>query len=320
MRRVINLNLTGLCVGAVPSCDVDRSMKILVIGKEGQVARSLAAAEKPAGITVVALGRPQLDVTEPDTIANAIEAMSPRVVVNAAAYTGVDKAETEPELAGLVNSIGPGNIAEACAERSLPLIHLSTDYVFDGKKGDSYNENDPVAPAGVYGSSKLIGEQRVVDACPQHVILRTAWVYSPYGHNFVKTMLRLAESRAELGVVHDQHGSPTYAPHLADAILAIASHLARDGGGQGHLGVYHAAGTGEATWCELAREVFRRSAEFGGPNATVRAITTEQYPTPAARPANSKLDCIKLERDYRLRLPHWRSGVAACVRNMLAGD
>jgi dTDP-4-dehydrorhamnose reductase len=293
-------------------------MKVLVIGKEGQVARSLVAAEKPEGMTAAAFGRPQVDLTKPDTIAAAIEAASPQVVVNAAAYTGVDKAETESELAGLVNAMGPANVAEACAERSLPLVHLSTDYVFDGTKGSPYSEDDPVAPIGVYGSSKLKGEQRVAEACPQHVILRTAWIHSPYGHNFVKTMLRLAESRTELGVVHDQQGNPTYAPHLAEVILAIAARLVREGGNNSLLGTYHAAGTGEATWCELAREVFRRSAECGGPSATVRAITTEEYPTPAGRPANSRLDCAKLERVYGLRLPDWHDGVATCVRHLVA--
>ena len=295
-------------------------MKVLVIGKEGQVARSLVACKRPEGMAVLALGRPDIDLTEPDTITKAIDAVAPQVVVNAGAYTAVDKAETEPELAGLVNATGSGRLAEVCAERSLPLVHLSTDYVFDGTKNSPYNEDDPVAPIGVYGRSKLEGERLIAKACPRHVILRTAWVFSPYGHNFVKTMLRLAESRTELGIVHDQHGNPTYAPHLAEAILVIAARLAKRHRDGGPWGTYHSVGIGEATWCELAREVFRYSEDLGGPSATVNGITTAEYPTPAARPANSRLDCTKLQRDYGLRLPDWRSGVAACVRKLLAGD
>ncbi len=295
-------------------------MKVLVIGKEGQVARSLAAAERSEGMAVVALGRPDIDLTKPDTIPKAIDAVAPQVVVNAGAYTAVDKAETEPELAGLVNATGAGHLAEVCSERTLPLIHLSTDYVFDGKKNGPYNERDLVAPVGVYGCSKLEGERLVAKACPRHVILRTAWVFSPYGHNFVKTMLRLADSRKELGIVHDQQGNPTYAPHLAEAILAIAARLDESNRDGGPWGIYHSAGTGEATWCEVAREVFRCSENIGGPTATVYGITTAEYPTPAARPANSRLDCTKLQRDFGLQLPDWRNGVAACVCNLLAGD
>ena len=296
-------------------------MKVLVIGREGQVARSLVDCKRPEGMAVVALGRPDIDLTDPDSITKAIDAVSPQVVVNAGAYTAVDKAETEPERAELVNATGAAHVAEACAERSLPLVHVSTDYVFDGTKNSPYEEDDPVAPIGVYGRSKLEGERLIATSCPHHVILRTAWVFSPYGHNFVKTMLRLAESRTELGIVHDQHGNPTYAPHLAQAILAVAAQLAEKVSSvDGPWGTYHAVGTGEATWCELAREVFNCSADLGGPRATVNGISTEEYPTPAARPANSRLDCAKLERDFGLRLPDWRSGVAACVSNLLARD
>jgi dTDP-4-dehydrorhamnose reductase len=295
-------------------------MKVLVIGKEGQVARSLAAAESPEGMAVVALGRPEIDLTEADTITKAIDAVAPQIVVNAGAYTAVDKAETEPELAGLINATGSGHLAAVCSERTLPLIHLSTDYVFDGKKNSPYNERDLVAPVGVYGRSKLEGERLVAKACPCHVILRTAWVFSPYGHNFVKTMLRLASSRKELGIVDDQQGNPTYAPHLAEVILAIAARLAESNRDGGPWGIYHSVGTGEATWCELAREVFRCSENFGGPTATVNGITTAEYPTAAARPANSRLECTKLQRDYGLRLPDWRKGVADCVCKLLAGE
>ena len=242
---------------------------------------------------------------------------APDVVVNAAAYTNVDKAESEPDQAYLVNATGPLNLAQECERRSATLIHLSTDYVFDGGKRGYYTEEDPVAPLGVYGLSKLDGERNVATTCPQHVILRTAWVYSPYGHNFVKTMLRLAESRSELSVVGDQHGSPTYAPHLADAIVSIAEHINTSGRENPAWGIYHAAGAGETTWCEFAREVFNQSIERGGPSSAVKPITTDEYPTPAARPSNSRLDTAKLRRDYGVSLPHWKVGVASCVSDLL---
>jgi dTDP-4-dehydrorhamnose reductase len=204
-------------------------------------------------------------------------------------------------------------MAEACEQRGIPLIHISTDYVFDGSKPAPYVECDPVAPLGAYGLSKLEGEQRVAAACRRHIILRTAWVLSPYSHNFVKTMLRLGLRRAEIGVVDDQIGNPTYAPHLAIAILTIAHiHLVKDGGGL-PWGVYHAAGAGEASWCDVARAVFLQSSRIEGPSPRVRPITTAEYPTPARRPANSRLDCSKLARTFGIRLPDWRVGIAECV-------
>ncbi len=269
---------------------------------------------------VVALGRPNIDLTLPDKIDAAVASVSPDLVINAAAYTAVDQAESEPELAALVNSAGPGWLAEACAKRSLPLIHLSTDYVYDGTKLTPYKEDDPVEPLGIYGRTKLEGEQRVTATNPRHVILRSSWIYSPYGHNFVKTMLRLAESRSELNVVNDQLGSPTYAPHLAEAIVAIVTHLADSNSNDALWGTYHAAGRGEASWFDLAVEVFRCSRELGGPRATTHAITTADYPTPAARPANSRLNCAKLEKTFGITLPNWRLGVADCVRELIVSN
>lgn len=268
------------------------------------------------GLEMIAAGRPQLDLAEPATIAMVIGQVEPDVVVNAAAYTAVDKAEQEPERAQIVNAGGAGHIAAACQRRGIPLIHLSTDYVFDGSKDAAYVETDPVAPLGAYGRSKLEGERRIAAACSHHVILRTSWVVSPYGNNFVKTMLRLAETHPEIGVVNDQTGTPTYAPHLAGAILSIAAHLHQSAGGL--WGIYHAAGTGEATWHDVACEVFAQSAQLGGRVTKVRPITTSAYPTPAARPKNSRLDCGKLDRQFGLRLPDWRLGIAACVRALAA--
>jgi dTDP-4-dehydrorhamnose reductase len=291
-------------------------VRILLIGRDGQLARSLAAATKPDGLELAAIERPEIDLAKPETIAPVFNRLAPDLVINAAAYTAVDRAEAEPELAHAVNAEGPGLVAAACARSGIPLIHISTDYVFDGTKSGPYFENDAVAPLGVYGRSKLEGERRVAGECARHVILRTAWLVSPYGHNFVKTMLRLAASRTDIGVVDDQTGNPTYAPHLAAGILAIAQRYRVRGANAVPWGIYHAAGSGEATWCGLAREIFQRSTDLGGVNAKVRPITTAEYPTPARRPPNSRLDCSKLARAFDLCLPDWRVGVAECLRSL----
>lgn len=290
-------------------------MKLLVTGAQGQVAQSLVAAQ--SSHDVVAIGRPDLDITDIDTVRRHIGAVEPAVVVNCAAYTAVDKAESETEAAERANASGAGNVARACNEAGIPVIHISTDYVFDGEKPTPYLETDYTGPRSAYGRTKLAGEEMVAIANPRHLILRTAWVYSPYGNNFVKTMLRLAATRPELGVVDDQLGSPTYAPHLAEAIVAILEQIER----QPHAidwGVYNAAGAGETTWCGFAREVFQVSQEAGGPSAVVSAITTAEYPTPARRPANSRLDGGKLKSVFGIGLQHWTEGVRACVSALLA--
>ncbi len=292
-------------------------MKVLIVGHSGQLAQSLRLARWPGEWRVTAIGRPELDLTDNASIARQLTAFQPQVVVNAAAYTAVDKAEDEAAAAHALNAAGVGGLAEQCSARNLPLIHISTDYVFDGTKAGAYAESDPVAPLGVYGHTKLAGEQAIAEVLDRFVILRTAWVFSPYGHNFVKTMLRLAGERDHLNVVDDQHGSPTYAPHLADAIVRIAGRMLDGVGSNEITGVYHAAGEGETTWCGLARAVFEESQKLGGPIATVGAITTEEYPTPAKRPANSRLATDKLAETFGVRLPHWRQGVARCVKELL---
>lgn len=293
-------------------------MKVLVIGATGQLAKSLAGANPPDGITVLTVGRPEIELLVPATMEPVLDRVAPCLVVNAAAYTAVDKAESEPELAYAVNAHAPGHLAAICSRNGIPLIHVSTDYVFDGSKSEPYIEDDPVAPLGVYGASKLEGERRVAAEGARHIILRTAWVHSPFGRNFVKTMLRLAESRAEISVVDDQSGSPTFAPHLADGILAIAAQVLSQehGTGEADWGIYHAAGAGDATWHDVAAEAFEHSARLQGPHAQLRAITTAQYPTPVKRPANSRLDCTKLERIFGVRLPEWRVGVLECVERL----
>lgn len=291
-------------------------MKVLVIGAKGQLARSLIGAKKPVGVKIVAMGRPACELSLPETVARTFDLIGPKLVVNTAAYTDVDSAESEPELAHSVNAKGAAIVARACNVRDIPLIHISTDYVFDGSKGAPYVEDDLVAPLGVYGRTKLEGERAVAETCAQHIVLRTAWIVSPFGHNFVKTMLRIAENRMEIGVVADQIGSPTYAPHLASAILEICQSIVTRHEGQISWGTYHAAGTGEATWCDLAQEVLVQSKRFGGKSAVVRPITTSDYPTPARRPANSRLNCGKLARLYGVTLPNWRDGVSECVAQL----
>lgn len=292
-------------------------MKILVAGSQGQLARALAEQAKAhAGFDVVALGRPQLDLADAAGIARAIAAERPQLVVNAAAYTAVDKAESEQQVAFAVNRDGAGALAAAARAHGCPIIQVSTDYVFDGAKPSPYIETDATGPTGVYGRSKLAGEAAVAAANAQHLILRTSWVHAPYGQNFLRTMLRLAAERPELRVVADQIGNPTYAPHLADAILALAGRLA-DGRQPHAWGIYHAAGTGETSWHGFAAAIVRAGARFGVPQVPVVPIVTTDYPTPARRPANSRLDCGKLERAFGVRLPSWQQGVEDCITRLL---
>lgn len=294
-------------------------MRLLVTGRDGQVARAVAERGAVARIDVVALGRPTLDLLAPGGIADAIADARPDVVVNAAAYTAVDNAESEPDLAGRVNGEGAGAVALAAAQLGVPVLQLSTDYVFDGAANRPYREEDPTGPLGAYGRSKLDGERRVAAANPRHVILRTAWVYAPFGSNFVRTMLRLATTRDRVGVVADQRGCPTAALDIADAILAVATRIVADGGlTPSLLGVFHMSGQGEASWADVAEAIFARAALRGGPSAAVDRITTAHYPTPARRPANSRLDGAKLAQAYGIVLPPWRVSLDACVDRLLA--
>lgn len=288
-------------------------MTILVVGHSGQVARAIA---ERAGLDyeTVSLGRPDLDLTDKASISAALETTRPSIVINAAAYTAVDKAESDEEAAFAVNETGPAMLARACKAKGLPLIHYSTDYVFDGAKSDPYNENDPTSPLGVYGRSKLAGEQAIAQETDDFVILRTAWVYSPFGGNFVKTMLRLAGERDALNIVADQWGCPTSAIDIADATLAISNRFAA---GEGLRGVYHLAAPDSTNWHGFAEAIFSVSEELGGPSAKASPISASDYPTPAARPANSRLDGTKLERDYGLRLPSWRDSMRQCVTRLL---
>ncbi|WP_300974841.1 dTDP-4-dehydrorhamnose reductase [Sphingomonas sp. LHG3406-1] len=292
-------------------------MRILVTGHDGQVARSLAErASDHSTLELIFAARPDCDLSVPGSAAAAIEAARPALVVNAAAYTAVDKAEQEPDLARRINAEAAGEIAEAAAAVGAPLIHISTDYVFGGTGRAPMTEDEPIAPLGAYGWTKAEGEELVRAAQPDHLILRTAWVYSPFGANFVKTMLRLARDREEIGVVDDQRGSPTNALDLADLILALAARrLGGDSSGWG--ATYHAAGAGEASWAEVAADVMRVAAANGAPAATIRSIATSDFPTPARRPAWSVLDMGKLEETFDWRLPEWRPSLARVVTRLL---
>ena len=294
-------------------------MRLLIAGWQGQVARALVeAAPACPDVKACAVGRAALDICEARSIERALSQIEPSIVINSAAYTAVDKAETDAERAFALNRDGAGLLAQAAARRGIPIIHLSTDYVYDGRKSEPYLEDDAPEPATVYGRSKLEGEHAVRDANPRHVILRTAWVFSPSGKNFVKTMLGQAAERKAVRVVDDQRGSPTYAPHLVTVILELARRLSKPEAA-GPWGVFHAANSGTTTWRGFAEEVFQRSAELGGPAAEVEPIASADYPTPAQRPANSQLDCSKLERTFRMRLPAWQVGVADCVQRIVKG-
>ncbi|NWJ27270.1 dTDP-4-dehydrorhamnose reductase [Rhizobium sp. RM] len=286
-------------------------MRLAVTGKNGQVVSALLARAN-IDLQIIALGRPELDLLHPETVLSALHDAKPDVVVSAAAYTAVDKAESEPDVAFVINRDGAKAVAEAAKSLGLPVIHLSTDYVFDGAKDGAYQENDPTGPTSVYGRSKLDGETAITESNANHAILRTAWVYSQYGNNFVKTMLRLAESRDEINVVADQIGCPTCADDIAQAIIVIAKRLVEDPSSD-LRGVFHLSGSGETTWADFAKQIFAFSMAEGGKPMTVNEIKTAQYPTPAKRPANSRLDCSKLEKTYGIKLPDWQSSTQAVV-------
>lgn len=292
-------------------------MRMVVTGREGQIVRSLAERASGTDIDIIALGRPQLDLAGPrgDIVAAIIPAR-PDVIVSAAAYTQVDKAETDRDLAFAVNEEGPRALAYAARKTGVPLIHISTDYVFDGLKTTPYVEEDPTRPNGVYGASKLAGEQAVLAEHADTVVLRTAWVYSPFGSNFLKTMLRLAGEREEVGVVADQRGNPSSALDIACGIISVSRNLTSSGD-EAQRGIFHMAGAGEATWADFAEGIFAASAARGGPTAIVRRIGTSDYPTPARRPANSRLDCDKIARVHGVELPDWHVSVDEVVNTLV---
>ena len=284
---------------------------ILVTGGAGQVAQALAAA--PGDRALRAVGRPDFDFDRPETLRAVLDAAAPALVVNAAAYTAVDKAESEPEAAWRANRDGPAALAAWCAAHGARLIHISTDYVFDGLKGAPYVEDDATSPTGVYGASKRAGEEAVLASGARALILRTSWVYAPRGKNFVLTMLNAARRTDRLRVVADQRGCPTAAADLAAAILALADSW------DGHAGgIFHAAGSGATSWHGLAEAVFARAERHGLRRPMVEAIATADWPTPARRPPDSRLDCGRLAARFGVALPPWQDSVARTVDTALA--
>lgn len=292
-------------------------MKIVVTGRKGQVVRSLLErASRRPDLRVVALGRPELDLADPVTVMAAVEAAKPDLIVSAAAYTAVDLAEDEAELAFAINAVGARAVAEAASACGVPIIQISTDYVFAGDTNSPYVETSITAPRSVYGTSKLEGEHLVAQANPKHIILRTAWVYSPFGKNFVKTMLKLAETHDSLSVVSDQWGNPTSALDIADAIIQVADYLATVPHFSAY-GVYHLVGTGDTNWSDFARTIFRESAEVGGPTANITDIATTDYPTQTVRPANSRLSTAKFQEVFNWSAPHWQTSLRDVVARLI---
>ena len=291
-------------------------MRILVLGRDGQVARELAAAAWPAELEPMFAGRPEFDMAHPDSLEPLLAGTAPAAVINATAYTAVDKAESEPALAFAVNRDGPARLAELCRERGAALLHISTDYVFDGGKATPWLEDDPVAPLSVYGAGKAAGEAAIRAALPRHLILRTSWVYGAHGQNFVKTMLRLGGERDELRVVADQYGAPTAAADIAETLIRLAAALTgREGAPRG---TYHYTGAGVTTWHGLAEHIFAALERATGRRPRLTAITTADYPTPARRPANSRLDCSRIAHDFGITGRPWREGVDRVLTTLLA--
>ena len=295
-------------------------MRVVVTGSSGQVALSLRERAAAHEIDVALVGRPALDFDNLEAIGPALRAARPDVVVNAAAFTAVDLAESDEARATRINGDAAGEVAAEAARLGAPIIHLSTDYVFDGLLDRPYREVDAVAPTGAYGRSKLAGEIAVAAATDDHVILRTAWVYSPFGKNFVRTMLALGRKRQAVNVVADQIGNPSYAPDIADGILAVASALTKAARDAELRGVFHMAGQGSALWADLAEATFQAAVAHGRAPVHVDRITSADYPTLARRPANSRLDCGKLYRRYGVALPDWRESVKLCVARLLQAE
>ncbi|MGR3316357.1 dTDP-4-dehydrorhamnose reductase [Roseovarius indicus] len=280
-------------------------MTVLVFGKTGQVAAELA---RVGGGDVLCLGRDEADLSDPEACAAVIRGTDATAVINAAAYTAVDKAEDAEALATVVNGETPGAMARAAAEKGLPFLHVSTDYVFDGTGDVPWRETDKVAPLNAYGRSKLRGEQEIAAAGGAYAILRTAWVFSAHGNNFVKTMLRLSAERDSLRVVEDQVGCPTPARAIANALWRMASAMREGQPG----GVYHFGGQPAVSWCGFAQAIFERA----GRDVALAGIPTAEFPTPAKRPANSRLDCTALEADFGIKAPDWRAGLDEVLREL----
>ncbi len=284
-------------------------MKVLLTGCQGQVGYYLERQIKETSWTLLACGRNELDISDSEAVTTVVQSFMPDVIINAAAYTAVDRAESESELAFKVNAEGPENLAKAAQKVNAALLHISTDYVFSGDKEGLYTETDSVAPNGVYGVSKLAGEEAVIKHCPRHIILRTAWVFGEHGQNFVKTMLRLGQDRKQLSVVADQFGGPTFAGDIAKALIKVVGQI--EVNASIFWGVYHYSGLPHVSWFQFAETIFRQAEEQGVITCqpVLSAIDTSGYPTAAKRPANSTLDCDKINRVFGVKQSDWASAL-----------
>jgi len=289
-------------------------MKVLVTGARGQVGSELILQGEKLGLHMLATGRDELDITRQNAVSSFIQARQPDIVINAAAYTAVDKAESEPELAYAINRDGAKNLARACADNNIPLLHISTDYVYDGNKAEAYSETDTPNPQGVYGKSKLKGEHAIESTLKQYIILRTSWVFGANGNNFVKTMLRLGKEREVLKVVADQHGGPTWAGDMATTLLKLVKRWAEDK--ILPWGTYHYSGQPATSWHGFAEVIFKQAEELKmiDKRPRVEPITTAEYPTPAQRPLNSILDCGKLAQQLDIDQSDWHTGLRQVLK------
>jgi dTDP-4-dehydrorhamnose reductase len=284
-------------------------MKILVTGANGQVGSELIRRGKQQNLTMLPAPHAELDISMAPAVETALDTYSPNIVINAAAYTAVDKAESKQERAYAINGKGAEYLARSCAKRNVPLLHISTDYIFDGNKDEPYTEEDIPNPTGIYGASKLAGEQAVTQNNTEHIILRVAWVFGACGNNFARTMLRLAKEHKELRIVADQHGGPTWAGDIADTLLDIATQY--DAGKTIPWGTYHYSGAPTVNWSEFAEAIFSTAIDLGllTTSPKIIPITTKEYPTPAKRPQNSALNCTKIKQHFKINQPDWQIGL-----------
>ena len=291
-------------------------MKLLIIGSKGQLGSELVRKCKRNDFSFLALDLPEFNITDPPQVKKILADFMPSIVINASAYTNVDMAETEPKMAYTVNSDGPANLAVSCDKNRIPIIHISTDYVFDGSKGQPYAESDPVSPLGIYGKSKEKGESKLRSVLKQHIILRTSWLYSAYGNNFVKTMLKLGKEKEIIKVVSDQYGCPTCAADLAEAVVDISKQITQNF--KIAWGTYHYCGLGITTWHEFAKAIFEIASQYQNYKvSSVEAITTAQYPTKTKRPAFSALDCGLFKKHFGINIKPWQESLEKTIERIL---
>jgi dTDP-4-dehydrorhamnose reductase len=291
-------------------------MKLLVIGSKGQLGSELVSKCSKNDFSFLALDLPEFNITDPSQVEKTLANFKPAIVINASAYTNVDEAETDSEIAFSVNRDGPANLALSCDKKRIPIIHISTDYVFDGSKGQPYFESDPVSPLGVYGKSKEEGESKLRFSNKQHIILRTSWLYGTHGSNFVKTMLRLGNEKEIIKVVSDQYGCPTCAADLAEAVMDISKHITQNF--KISWGTYHYCGHGITTWHKFAKTIFEIASQYQNYKVSnVEAITTAQYPTRAKRPAFSALDCGLIKKHFGINIKPWQESLKKTIERIL---